>query len=178
VTIVRASWVFGEWDRDTLAIFRTVRFGLHLVPVARSNRYSLIHAADLSALLVLAAQRGERCAPAQVPGTGLYHAAAEPSLDYAGIGRQAAAAMGRGRPRILHLPRPLILAMAGIPQFVTSLLGRPPGIVNLDKAREGFAGSWDCSSEKARQQLGFTPSASIEQRMHQTAVWYREQSWL
>jgi nucleoside-diphosphate-sugar epimerase len=176
VTVVRPSWVFGEWDRDTLTVFRMVRFGLHLVPVNPSNRYSLIHAADLVSLLVLAAGRGERCGPQ--PGSGLYHAAAGLSLDYAGIGRAAAAAQGLRPPRIIRLPRPLTLAVAGVPQLLTDLLGRPPGIVNLDKAREGFAGSWDCSAEKARRQLGFAPAASLEERMHQTAAWYREQGWL
>jgi len=178
VTIVRASWVFGEWDRDTLAIFRTVRFGLHLVPVTRSNRYSLIHAADLADFLVLVAQRGERCGPDLPDGAGLYHAAAEPALDYAGIGQMAAAAMERRRPRVLHLPRLLTLAMAGVPQLVTAALGRPPSIVNLDKAREGFAGSWECSAEKAQRQLGFSPTATLADRMRQTASWYREQGWL
>jgi nucleoside-diphosphate-sugar epimerase len=58
------------------------------------------------------------------------------------------------------------------------LLGRPPGIVNLDKAREGFAGSWTCSGEKARQQLGFAAAAALDERMRQTAQWYQEQGWL
>ncbi|HJX41791.1 MAG TPA: NAD-dependent epimerase/dehydratase family protein [Anaerolineales bacterium] len=178
VTIVRASWVFGEWDRDTLAIFRTVRYGLHLVPVARSNRYSLIHAADLAGFLALAALRGERCGPDRPAGDGLYYAAAEPALDYPEIGQMAAAAMERRRPRVLHLPRPLTLAMAAIPQLVTAALGRPPSIVNLDKAREGFAGSWVCSAEKAQRQLGFTASAPLADRMRQTASWYQERGWL
>jgi nucleoside-diphosphate-sugar epimerase len=178
VTIVRAGWVFGEWDRDTLRIFRLVGYGLHPVPVAPSNRYSMIHGSDLAALLVLAAECGERCAPDGDPEMGLYYAAAEPSLDYAGIGRQVAAALGRGEPRIVHLPRPLTLALAGVPQMVSNLLNRPPSIVNLDKAREGFTGSWDCSPEKARLQLGFTPAASMEERMRQTASWYQQQGWL
>ena len=178
VTIVRASWVFGEWDRDTLAVFRSVRYGLHLVPVAPTNRYSLIHAADLADFLVLAAQRGERCGPDLPPGDGLYYAAAEPTLDYAGIGRMVATAMERGRLRVLHLPRLLTLAMAGVPQLLSSALGRPPSIVNLDKAREGFAGSWVCSAEKAQRQLGFSPSAPLADRMRQTASWYQERGWL
>ena len=178
VTIVRASWVFGEWDRDTLAVFRTVRYGLHLIPVARTNRYSLIHAADLADFLVLAAQRGERCGPDLPAGGGLYYAAAEPTLDYAGIGRMAATAMERGRLRVLHLPRLLTLAMAGVPQLLSRALGRPPSIVNLDKAREGFAGSWVCSAEKAQRQLGFSPSAPLADRMRQTASWYQERGWL
>ena len=178
VTIVRASWVFGEWDRDTLAVFRTVRYGLHLIPVARTNRYSLIHAADLADILVLAAQRGERCGPDLPAAGGLYYAAAEPTLDYAGIGRMAATAMERGRLRVLHLPRLLTLAMAGVPQLLSSALGRPPSIVNLDKAREGFAGSWVCSAEKAQRQLGFSPSAPLADRMRQTASWYQERGWL
>jgi nucleoside-diphosphate-sugar epimerase len=177
ITIVRAGWVFGEWDRDTLRVFRIVRYGLHPVPVARANRYSLIHATDLAELLAAAAQRGERCVPGQ-PGRGLYYAGDERTLHYAEIGRLAAAALGRRPPKVLHLPRLLTLSVAGIPQFANNLLGRPPGIVNLDKAREGFAGSWTCSGEKARQQLGFAAAAALDERMRQTAQWYQEQGWL
>ncbi len=177
VTIVRAPWVFGEWDRDTLRVFRFVRHGLHPIPVDRSNQYSLIHAADLATLVVLAAERGERCEPGQSE-CGLYYASDARTLDYAGIGLLVAAALGHARPRLIRLPRSLTLAAAAIPQFTSGLLGRPPGIVNLDKAREGFAGSWTCSPEKARRQLGFAPAATLEERMRQTASWYQEQGWL
>lgn len=177
LTIVRAPWVFGAWDRDTLRVFRFLRYGLHPVPVDRSNRYSFIHASDLAALLVLASERGERCAPGE-PDRGLYYGADNRTLDYAGFGLLVAAAMSRGRPRVMFLPRGITLAMAALPSFFSGLLGRPPGIVNLDKAREGFAGSWACSPEKARQQLGFAPAATLEERLRQTVAWYREHGWL
>ncbi len=50
--------------------------------------------------------------------------------------------------------------------------------MNLDKAREVTAGSWTCSPQRAVAELGFSPGASLLERLHQTAAWYREAGWL
>ncbi|MEM0313189.1 MAG: hypothetical protein QXQ41_01380, partial [Candidatus Bathyarchaeia archaeon] len=57
-----------------------------------------------------------------------------------------------------------------IHQKLTALLGeltaqlrRRPVVFHLDKAREALAGSWMCSAQKAREQLGFsTPKTLLE----------------
>ncbi|MGA2620936.1 MAG: NAD-dependent epimerase/dehydratase family protein [Thermoguttaceae bacterium] len=65
ITIVRPPVVFGESDRATRELFWPIaRLGLHLAPGWREQRFSLIHAADLVALLILAAERGKRIVPA------------------------------------------------------------------------------------------------------------------
>lgn len=58
------------------------------------------------------------------------------------------------------------------------LLGATPDIVNLDKAREGYAGSWACSPTKAHEQLGFVAGASFPERLSRTAEWYASEGWL
>ena len=50
--------------------------------------------------------------------------------------------------------------------------------MNLDKAREIVAGSWICSARAAAEELGFTVSAPLLERLRQTAEWYREKKWL
>ena len=46
------------------------------------------------------------------------------------------------------------------------------------KMAEALAGSWMCSSAKARTQLGWSPAATLAERLRETAQWYREAGWL
>jgi nucleoside-diphosphate-sugar epimerase len=59
-----------------------------------------------------------------------------------------------------------------------SRLRRRPGWVSSDKIREFLAGSWTCSSAKARQQLGWSPAAPLADRLCEAAQWYRDARWL
>ena len=177
LTIVRAPIVFGEWDRDVYKMFRLVKLGVHLVPVGTRQRYSLIHAADLASLLIRAADRGERAVPGS-EASGLYYAGYDEHLTYAELGAQLAAALGRRRDVNLRIPQLLTFTVAAGFEVLARLTGRPPDIINIDKAREGFAGSWSCSPAKAQQQLGFRPAQPLPARLRQTADWYRTEGWL
>jgi nucleoside-diphosphate-sugar epimerase len=177
LTIVRAPIVFGEWDRDVFKMFRLVKLGVHLVPVRTHQRYSLIHAADLASLLIRAAANGER-AVQESTASGLYYAGYDEHLTYRDLGAQLAAAIGRRRVVNLRIPRLLSWTVAAGFELFARLTARPPDIINFDKAREGFAGSWSCSPAKAQQQLGFRPAQPLPVRLRQTADWYRAQGWL
>jgi hypothetical protein len=50
--------------------------------------------------------------------------------------------------------------------------------VNSDKIAEALAGSWTCSSVKARTHLGLSPAAGLAERLRETAQWYRQAGWL
>lgn len=177
LTIVRAPIVFGQWDRDVFKMFRLVKLGLHLIPVGPSQRYSLIHATDLARLLVQAAADGERVEPGS-ESSGLYYAAYDEQPTYADLGIQLAEALGRRRVRSLRIPNFLAWTVAAGFELFARLSGQPPDIINFDKAREGFAGSWSCSPAKAHEQLGFKPAQPLPVRLRQTAEWYRAQGWL
>jgi nucleoside-diphosphate-sugar epimerase len=43
---------------------------------------------------------------------------------------------------------------------------------------EALAGSWTCSSAKVRKQLGWSPAATLAERLRETAQWYRQAGWL
>jgi len=180
ITIVRPPIVFGEADRDCLGMFRAIsRFRIHLVPTFRPRRYSLIHAADLAELLILASQRGSRLPGGATDGPsphGYYFAACETHPTYAELGRMVAAALQR---RVLVLPTgPLGVRLAATFSEAVSRITRRPNILNFDKVREIRAGSWFCSAQAAADQLGYCPAAPLPDRLRQTAQWYRREGWL
>jgi len=61
---------------------------------------------------------------------------------------------------------------------VTASVCRQPPVINFDKYREIAAGSWLCSAQAARQELGFAVGAPLIERLRQTTEWYRREGWL
>ncbi len=178
-TIVRPPIVLGEGDRLGLALFRSVlRFHVHLAPGLKSPRYSVIHADDLSQLLILAGERGRRL-PAKdecAGGAGYYFAASDADPTYADLGRLIASSMEQRTLVIPALKR--VLRVTAVTGEVIGQIRRRPKVLNLDKLREIAAGSWVCSAQAAKEQLGFSVSLPLVDRLRQTAEWYKREGWL
>ncbi|MCE5301896.1 MAG: NAD-dependent epimerase/dehydratase family protein [Planctomycetaceae bacterium] len=181
ISVVRPPIVLGEGDRISLPMFRSViRFGVHLAPGIKPQRFSVIHAADLSHLLILAAERGRRLPPlgesGHPPGQGYYFAACEQDPYYSDLGRLIAESVGR---HVLVIPAaiPVVRGVAAMGEAIGQVVHQPL-FMNLDKAREIAAGSWVCSAQAAREQLGFEVGASLVERLRQTAEWYEREGWM
>jgi nucleoside-diphosphate-sugar epimerase len=178
VSVVRPPIVFGPGDRGVLEVFRPIAHsGLHVVPGWEERRVSLIHVADLVSLLLLAAEKGERLHPDGAPGQGVYFVAAEHDPTYAELGQAMAKALGKKRAMVVYMPGPLA-RLVGLCGDALGRVRQRPGWVNSDKMAEALAGSWTCSSAKARRQLGYSPAATLAERLGETAQWYRQAGWL
>jgi nucleoside-diphosphate-sugar epimerase len=176
ITVVRPCIVFGADDRGMVEVFRPIaRSGLHVVGGSGDRRVSLVAVTDLVECLLLAAEQGERLAPS-VPGLGIYFAATE-DVSYVELGMVIARALGKPQPRILRLPGWSMRTIGRLGDVMSRIRQRP-GWVSSDKFREILAGSWTCSSAKARQQLGWLPAAPLADRFRETAQWYRDAHWL
>jgi nucleoside-diphosphate-sugar epimerase len=178
ISIIRPPIVFGSGDRGVLEMFRPIaRWGIHAVPGRSEQRFSLIHVADLVEGLLLAAEKGERLHSNGLPGQGVYFMATEDELTYTELGQAMAIALGKKRATVVHLPGPLVRLVG----FCGDAMGRirqRPAWVNSDKMTEAMAGSWMCSSAKARTHLGWSTAAALADRLHETAQWYRQAEWL
>jgi len=180
ITIVRPGIVFGEWDKDCLEMFRPIaRTGIHLVPGYRRKYYSLIYVGDLVDLLLKVAANGERLPANRASagsGTAYYFAASEETPSYGQLGKLMAEALGK-RVVVIPVAPPVVWTVAFFGEIVGQIRKRPV-VFHWDKAREALAGSWICSAQKARQQLGFETPRSLKERLQQTVAWYRQANWL
>ena len=178
ISIVRPPIVIGEYDPGALEMFKPIyRMRLHVLPGFRSRRYSMIYAADLIECLMAVAAKGERLQPnACGEGQGVYYCEAEVRPTYGEIGDLIAASLGR---RCVKLPvlAPFLWLAGGVTD-VASQVTRTSNYLSIDKVREATAGSWTCSSEKAKQQLGFRVSQPLADRIRQTGQWYLDNGWL
>jgi nucleoside-diphosphate-sugar epimerase len=175
ISIIRPPIVFGPSDRGMLEIFRPIaRWGIHVVPGRGERCLSLIHVTDLVEGLLLAAEKGERLHHNGSPGQGIYFMAADDYPTYAELGQAMAIALGKKRATIVRLPGPLV-RLVGLCGDAIGRIRQRPSWVNSDKMTEALAGSWMCSSAKARTQLGWSPAATLAERLRETAQWYAKQ---
>ena len=176
-SIVRPPIVFGEGDRDVYNVFKGIaKTGIHVIPSLNDYFFSAIHARDLSFAMLRVAESGERLSGAQV-SDGTYFVADEQVFTYADLGQMIAKVLGRQRVTNLRMPHHLLCAFAAINEVIGYVKGEGR-IVNLDKTREAKAGSWVCSTEKLKREVGFNCVRTLEPRLRQTAEWYQQKGWL
>lgn len=185
ITVVRPGVVFGAGDRGMYEMFKPLACsGIHFVPGRGVERLTLIAVADLIELIVQAAEKGARLLPGgagmeggeERAGEGIYFAAAG-DLSYVELGHALAQALGKEQARIVRMPD-WMLRIMGVGGDIVAQIRRRPGWLNRDKISEVLAGSWTCSSAKARRQLDWAPAATLTARLRETAEWYRAAHWL
>ena len=180
-SIVRPGIVLGPADVNGFAMFRPIkRFGVHVTPGSGRQKFSIIHVTDLCRLIILAAERGRRIAVEENDESralGCYFGTNDEFPSWAELGKMVAKALDRRRVLIVPVARPCVWMVAAAVQGVSQVIRRPL-YLNWDKAREITAGSWICSPEAAKTELGFTPEAPLAERLRQTAQWYRDAGWL
>jgi nucleoside-diphosphate-sugar epimerase len=126
------------------------------------------------------ASSGERLPAAESDatpvGAGVYFASHDDAPSYREFGSLIAGAMNR---RVVSLPvlPPVAWSAAAANQLWTQIRRRSDGF-NIDKLREAVQPSWAISNEKARRQLDWSPSASLEAQLRDTVQWYEANHWL
>jgi dihydroflavonol-4-reductase len=169
-TIVRPPAVYGPRDVGVYTFFQVVKRGL--APLIGFDRklVSLVHAHDLVRGFVLAGE-------SSVAVGETYFISSERFYDWKEVGEVTARIMGRRRPLYLNVPHPLIFGVAAVNGFVGRFMKKAP-ILDYEKGRDLTQGFWTCSVDKARRQIGYRESLTLEQGVRNTVEWYREHGWL
>ncbi|MBW3595872.1 MAG: NAD(P)-dependent oxidoreductase [Planctomycetes bacterium] len=181
ITVVRPGAVFGERDRASATIFQSIRWWrCHPIVGFRTPPLSVIHVADLVEILLRAADRGQRVSAdreEQQTGRGFYFACLEEHPTYAELGAMVRKAVNRRIAVPAPIPLPIAWPIAAINQMLARIgLGNP--LFNPDKIREASASSWACSPTATFRDLEFTPPVPFQDRLRQTAEWYRKERWI
>ncbi len=174
VTIVRPPIVYGPRDRDVFELFKMAAGGLVVQAGFAARRFSVVHVHDLAVGLALVGERGATLSEEDA-GRGIYYIADDGPFLWRELGEAAAAGFGR-RARTIRVPDVITFIAAYIGELI-GMIRKKPFVVNLDKAREGTAGHWVCSSARARE-LGFAVAKPLGERFRETAVWYRDNGWI
>lgn len=185
VSIVRPAIVFGPGNREMLPMFQSIaRFHLHITPGYTARRVGLIYHDDLLEIIEQVLDHGQVVPPNFAThlsdenaqhDQGLYFAADANCPTFSELGRMISRALETSAV-ILPIPEVVAWLAAAGNQLAHFAIGRSDSF-NLDKMREAFAGDWTSSTAKLSG-LGFAPAKSLQERLNDTAHWYREHNWL
>ncbi len=170
LTILRPPAVYGPGDVEIFPMFKAAALGFCAYPAARQSRLSLIHAADLAAAIVAAAET-----PLPDPvyelddGHGGGYAWAE-------IGAGLSAALGRS-VRMIRVPRPLLKAVAGGVEVHRRVTGSLTAL-SLAKVPELYHRDWEAQGPRLEAQTGWIPAFDLAGGFADTLAWYRAMGWL
>jgi nucleoside-diphosphate-sugar epimerase len=164
--IVRPPAVYGPGDKETLELFRMARLGLIMLPPR--GRLSLIHAADLSRLLLWLA---EPAAPKQL--------LLEPDDGRTGgwTHKEFAQALGRAvgrRAMSVSVPSTLLRLASRADRLARGERAK----LTPDRAAYFCHPDWVSNADHALPPDLWQPQVDSELGLAETAAWYRQQGWL
>lgn len=169
ISIVRPPAVFGPRDTEIYLVFKTYKMGLMTLIGFNRKELSLVFVDDLVSGIYLAAITEK--AKGQV-----YFIAAEEINNWIQVGNYISKAMNR-KALNLRLPHWLVYSVAAVAQFF-AMFSKKAATFNLEKARDFVQTAWTCDVSKAKNDLGFQQSISIEEALQDTIEWYKENKWL
>jgi len=168
-TILRPVPVYGEGDKDFLALFKAADKGLCLGMGSDQQLINMIHVDQLCYLIKLCL-----CNPVAYGET--FFASDGQSYTQREISDAIAKAVGR---KSIHIRVPKLLANT---VFVGGELWQnvsgKTGLINRQKYLELTAPHWNCTCAKAVRLLGWKPSGDLQDLLDKTCLWYRRYGWL
>jgi len=162
-TIIRISETYGPGDRRLLKLFRGIQKGVFFVIGNGNNIHQLIHVDDLVAGMLLAAK-----SPAAVGET--FVLAGSERLTTNDMVSAVAAAVGT-RPKKWRAPLWPFMLLAILLETALRPLGIQPPLHR--RRMDFFTKSFQISTAKAGEVLGFRAATSFASGTGQTARWYR-----
>jgi nucleoside-diphosphate-sugar epimerase len=166
ITIVRPGWIYGPRDRASFArLARKLEAGQMVIIGPGTNHLPLVYVRDAARGVLLASQ-GPRAS-----GRAYALVNDEPitQLDYlSAIARELGTTVPSRR-----LPYRLALSLGAVAEAAGRLTGRrqPPSVMRYGVQMLG--GENRFSIDRAREELGFTPSVSMLDGVGRSIRWYR-----
>lgn len=169
VTIIRPPAVFGPRDTEVLTFFKMVKTGLYLKFGGKESFVSIVYVKDLVEGILRAAFMDQ--------GSGqIYFVNTVDELSQWEAQRMMADVM-KVEIRPLRIPLWLLKMSAPLVEKFDRSQGNSPTIC-ADKVNELSRQYWLSSSQKAREQLDFSPLTPLEDSLRETYDWYLEKKWL
>jgi dihydroflavonol-4-reductase len=165
--IVRPPAVYGPRDKDVLVAFRLAAHGVAIRTGPARQQLAFIHVRDLARGLIRA---GETPGAAGVYFVNGGNHSWEELI--AAIGR----AVGR-QPTVVPLPAGVVRTAGFLAGSWTRYIGGRP-FLTRERAWDLLQPNWTCDDTRARTELAYRPTVTLEDGMRETAAWYRAQGWL
>ncbi|MES3630782.1 MAG: NAD-dependent epimerase/dehydratase family protein [Longimonas sp.] len=170
ITIVRPPAVYGPRDRDILTFFQAVNS--HVCPVVGGGSepaVSLVHVRDLVDGMI-------QCATAPEALHDVFFLGSLRPYAWNEVKEASTQALDTWAVTV-PVPTFMVGAVGAASELWGKLSGSYPAL-NREKAREIRHAATMCSSNKAVEQVGYSPSIALNDGVAETIAWYRDEGWL
>ncbi|GAA4451335.1 NAD(P)-dependent oxidoreductase [Rurimicrobium arvi] len=165
LVILRPTAVYGPREKDIFIMFKTLAGGIEPYIGRVQQKLSFIYVKDLANVAIKAL--------AVDTGRAVYNISDGQIYDRYALADIFKKTMNKRTFRI-HVPLPLVKVIAA----TLEKFSRSTPALNKEKLNELTAESWDCSIERAKRELGFTPAYNLNIGLQETLNWYKENRWL
>lgn len=168
IVILRPSGIYGPGEKEILSVFETLKKGIKPYIGNMQRKLQLVHVDDLC-LGVYKTIIGE------TTSGSLYFIAENRAYTMEELMSHFEAAVGK-KCFPLVLPASIFKAIAYVSKTLFKLVNATP-MLTPEKTRELLA-SWEISTEKAKQEIGFESTIPLAQGAKETYAWYKKEGWL
>lgn len=167
--IFRPTGVYGPRERDYYLLVQSIRRHVDVAAGFRRQDITFVYVADVVQAVFLAIERQVVRRAYFISDGGVYSSRTFSNL----IRREL------GNPFVLRFTCPLFLfkLICYVAGFCAGRAGKPVTL-NPDKYRIMSQRNWRCDIEPLVRELGYRPAYTLEQGVHATIAWYKEQDWL
>lgn len=169
VVACRPCRILGPADRENLTFFKLASRGVVLRLGGPPRRLSLVDVEDVVDHLLLLAERPEAKGEA-------FFCGAEESRSLEEMMREIALLLGI-RARTVPVPEALLGAVGAAADAFSNLTGKKLRI-NRKLVRQLLVPGWECSIEKSRRVLGWSPRVALHDSLKRSAESYRALGWI
>ncbi len=169
VTVIRPPAVYGPREKDIFFYFQLITRHLNPKIGLREQYLSIVYVKDLVNALILAAESPQSAGQTYFVDDGQVYSWKQISA----IIQQTV-----GTWTIpLFVPRWKVSLLALMAEGLAAF-SKKPALLNRQKIIELKQTAWTCSSEKIRNELGFTSQYPFERGCRETYDWYKKHQWL
>ncbi|MCX7797436.1 MAG: NAD(P)-dependent oxidoreductase [Melioribacter sp.] len=169
ITIVRLPAVYGERDTEIYQIFKTYKMGIMPIVGFDDKKLNLSYVYDVVNGIYLAATSENSIGK-------LYFIASEQIYTWIDISKTIERAFGK-KALIIRIPHLLVYTVAAFAELF-AMFSSNAATFNLEKAKDFVQKNWICDVSKAKVELGYRQTVSLEEGLKRTINWYREMKWL
>ena len=170
VTILRAPMIYGPRDREMLAFFKSVQWGVLPMTGSPESALSAVFVTDCAAACI-------RALEANVPSGAVFDVDDGQTETLGELITHIENALDSRA--WLRVPVPhFVMYGAALGSEVYGRVMRRAVMLTRDKLNELLASHWVCDSGEAQTALMWMPRVSFEEGARITGEWYRREGWL
>lgn len=166
--ILRPTAVYGPRDKEFLTVYKTVKNRLKVLPGLSPQVLTFTYVKDLAQVFVHALRSTESNKAYFVTDGSEYTTEHFNDVIASKLNRKTLT---------LRLPIWLVSIVATISESLGQLRGTYP-VLNKDKVNELRARSWTCDGQTTIEELGYSPSYSLDDGLEETIAWCKQQKLL